>query len=220
VPDATNNACVPGAPLRRQPHVVVWDSPTEIYIQDPPPACAPANADSLRGFGLLRCDAGASTALWTLERQNWAGGGHWVSEGSIAVASGEIESADQSEDRTLVLTACAANKCRAFARTPAKLGDLRQLGDATAWRELAPGDVFRALWDGGVLVLTEDARVDTGDPNGKESMLVSVYLDRPGEPRKTLGSGIRIDDDVRGVTVRDGHVILELDHELSATPSQ
>jgi hypothetical protein len=215
VPDATNKGlCVNGAPLRRQPHVIMWNHASdEVHVEDAPPGCVPAQADSLRGLDLLRCDAGASTAVWTLERQNWAGGGHWVTEGSIAVANGEIQSADQADDGTLVLSACGSQPCRAFVRAPAKLGD------ATAWRELAPGDVFRALRGGAALVITEDAKVGTRDPSGRQSIRVSVYVDRPGEARKMLGSNIQIDDDVRGVTVRDGRVILELDRELRATPA-
>jgi hypothetical protein len=208
--DVVSDNCRDGAPYRRAPHLLAWrDGSLDARVLTAPPGCVPAWAASIGGLRLLRCDAGVQTTLFALD-----GRGQWASEGALPVAERTIVSADQAEDGTIVLSSCVDDGgCRAFVRGPAPPGD------RSAWRALDHGDVFRALPGGAALVLTADAPADGGDVMaGAGPILASIHIDVPGQPRRTLGSGIRIATDVREVAVRDGHVVLELDQTVSAQP--
>jgi len=202
-PDAPDlKHCRDGAGFAQLPHLVSWNrADGHPHVLDAPPGCVPDRADELGGLRLLRC-AGEQTALWTPSAD-----GRWQSEGTLPAPTASLGFGAIASDGTVVVSSCAEDSsCRAFVRAP------RPAGDPAAWREVVGGDVFFPLPGGAVLVVAVTGAASDAAPVPRpDAAIVSVAIERPGQPRSVLASGIRLDTEVESMSIEAGHLVLDLD---------
>lgn len=194
--DVVDGDCRVLAPFRRLPHLITWSRTEGRPAVIDPPGCAVRATVSASGLALALCEhrGGEATSVHALGPDR-----RWVDEGELAARPDPWRQANQAGDGTLMLfPSCAPGApCHALVRSP------RPLGDATAWRDVRGGDVYRVLPGGGALVL---AVVDTAGT----AVDVAVQLDLPGQARRTLVDRVHLDAEVEAVEVVRGQLVVTL----------
>jgi len=187
-------------PWLREPHVSVGGK-----VVDVPAGCDPARLLTAGGIGVLFCNKGPGDyQLHTVDK-----GAKWADEGRVAF--GAIEDLSIATDGTLVLHPVCPTKETKLADScgPALVRKPVALGTAGAWRKTSTPRAlaYRALPGGEVLVV---AVTKAGD-----STRFDLVVERPVGV-ETLVSGIALVDDLVGLTVEPGRIVVT--HRASNKP--